>query len=102
MAAWSSVKGLQVLMMSSALLVEALTDTESYFRINISKTNILERGLLQWLRQKKVLPTATLKVTFFGETGIDTGALRKEFLIGLLNRFCLLVLHKAPGPWFFQ
>ncbi|KAJ7995066.1 hypothetical protein DPEC_G00256040 [Dallia pectoralis] len=60
--------------------VSGSVDTETYFRINISQTNILERGLLQWQRQKKVSPTGTLKVTFFGEAGIDAGALRKEFL----------------------
>ncbi|KAJ8014417.1 hypothetical protein DPEC_G00040000 [Dallia pectoralis] len=60
--------------------ISGSVDTETYFRINISRTNILERGLLQWQRQKKVSPTATLKVTFFGEAGSDTGALRKEFL----------------------
>ncbi|XP_028451799.1 uncharacterized protein LOC114567093 isoform X2 [Perca flavescens] len=59
-------------------------DVEKQFNIQISRTNILERGLLQWQRQKKNSPTATLKVTFFGEAGVDTGALRKEFLTELM------------------
>ncbi|KAK1904056.1 G2/M phase-specific E3 ubiquitin-protein ligase [Dissostichus eleginoides] len=50
-----------------------------------------ERGLLQWQRQKGSSPTATLNVTFFGEAGVDTGALRKEFLTevvaGIEGRF---------------
>ncbi|KAK1880425.1 G2/M phase-specific E3 ubiquitin-protein ligase, partial [Dissostichus eleginoides] len=49
------------------------------------------RGLLQWQRQKGSSPTATLNVTFFGEAGVDTGALRKEFLTevvaGIEGRF---------------
>ncbi|KAJ7986674.1 hypothetical protein DPEC_G00342330 [Dallia pectoralis] len=72
--------------------ISGSVDTETYFRINISRTNILERGLLQWQRQKKVSPTATLKVTFFGEAGNDTGALRKEFLTG----------GPAPGDWSYS
>lgn len=51
-------------------------DVEKQF-ILISRTNILERDLLQWQRQKKNSPTAMLKVSFFGEAGIDTGAFRK-------------------------
>ncbi|XP_035770538.1 uncharacterized protein LOC102791195 [Neolamprologus brichardi] len=44
------------------------------------RSNMVERGLAQWKRQKKALPTNQLRVTFIGEAGIDTGALRKEFL----------------------
>nr|XP_033484455.1 G2/M phase-specific E3 ubiquitin-protein ligase-like isoform X2 [Epinephelus lanceolatus] len=66
-------------------------DTEKSFNIQISRTNILERGILQWQRQKKNSPTASLKVTFFGEAGVDTSALRKEFLTemvaGIEGRF---------------
>ncbi|KAM6932103.1 G2/M phase-specific E3 ubiquitin-protein ligase-like [Lycodopsis pacificus] len=66
-------------------------DVEKRFNIQISRTNIVERGLLQWQRQKKNSPTATLKVTFFGEARVDTGALRKEFLTemvaGIEGRF---------------
>ncbi|XP_076850447.1 uncharacterized protein LOC143500268 [Brachyhypopomus gauderio] len=62
-------------------------DVEKQFNIQISRTNIVERGLLQWQRQKKASPTATL----FGEAGVDTGALRKEFLTemvaGIESRF---------------
>ncbi|XP_042609898.1 uncharacterized protein LOC109078860 [Cyprinus carpio] len=36
----------------------------------------------QWQRQKKTSPKCRLKVTFFAEAGIDTGALTKEFLTG--------------------
>ncbi|XP_041861438.1 uncharacterized protein LOC121652620 isoform X2 [Melanotaenia boesemani] len=61
-------------------------DVEKEFNIHISRTNILERGLLQWQRQKTNTPTATLKVSFFGEAGVDTGALRKEFLTEMVAR----------------
>ncbi|CAJ1053409.1 uncharacterized protein LOC114557815 isoform X2 [Xyrichtys novacula] len=55
-------------------------DRAREFKILISRTNILERGLLQWQRQKKHSPASTLKVSFIGEAGVDTGALRREFL----------------------
>lgn len=70
-------------------------DVEKQF-ILISRTNILERDLLQWQRQKKNSPTAMLKVSFFGEAGIDTGALRKEFLTGELkeiNYFSVRIIY---------
>ncbi|XP_031166241.1 uncharacterized protein LOC116057789 [Sander lucioperca] len=38
----------------------------------------------QWQRQKKTSPKCRLKVTFFAEAGIDTGALTKEFLTEML------------------
>ena len=43
---------------------------------------MLERGLKLWQRQKTGGPANKLKITFIGEAGIDTGALRKEFQIG--------------------
>ena len=43
---------------------------------------MLERGLKLWQRQKTGGPANKLKITFIGEAGIDTGALRKEFLSG--------------------
>lgn len=70
-------------------------DVEKQF-ILISRTNILERDLLQWQRQKKNSPTAMLKVSFFGEAGIDTGAFRKEFLTGELkeiNYFSIRIIY---------
>ncbi|XP_057690814.1 G2/M phase-specific E3 ubiquitin-protein ligase-like isoform X2 [Corythoichthys intestinalis] len=66
-------------------------DAEKRFTIQITRTNLFERGLLQWQRQKKNSPTSTLEVTFLGEAGVDTGALRKEFLTemvaGIERRF---------------
>ncbi|KAF3851759.1 hypothetical protein F7725_005114 [Dissostichus mawsoni] len=67
--------------------ISGRVDVEKRFKIQISRTNILERGLLQWQRQKGSSPTATLNVTFFGEAGVDTGALRKEFLTDVLLSF---------------
>ena len=58
--------------------VSERVDVQKQFNIHITKTNLLERGLLQWQRQKKSSPTAILKVYFFGEAGVDTGALWKE------------------------
>ncbi|XP_063757666.1 uncharacterized protein LOC134876585 [Eleginops maclovinus] len=50
------------------------------FSICVSRTDLFSRGMQQWQRQKKTSPKCRLKVTFFGEAGIDTGALSKEFL----------------------
>ncbi|XP_073710263.1 G2/M phase-specific E3 ubiquitin-protein ligase [Misgurnus anguillicaudatus] len=41
---------------------------------------MVERGLKLWKRQKLGSPINPLKITFLGEPGVDTGALRKEFL----------------------
>uniref|UniRef100_A0A668TTC2 HECT domain-containing protein n=1 Tax=Oreochromis aureus TaxID=47969 RepID=A0A668TTC2_OREAU len=64
-------------------ILQAITtavNTEEEFCITVSRSNMVERGLAQWKRQKKALPTNQLRVTFIGEAGIDTGALWKEFL----------------------
>ncbi|XP_056096362.1 uncharacterized protein LOC130075647 [Rhinichthys klamathensis goyatoka] len=41
---------------------------------------MVERGLKLWKRQKTGSPVNPLKIIFLGEPGVDTGALRKEFL----------------------
>ncbi|XP_039883481.1 uncharacterized protein LOC120730914 isoform X3 [Simochromis diagramma] len=60
--------------------ISTAVNTEEEFHITVSRSNMVERGLAQWKKQKKALPTNQLRVTFIGEAGIDTGALRKEFL----------------------
>lgn len=59
-----------------------VTDDGKTFNLTVSRQNMVERGLLQWQRQKKTSPAYQLKVSFLGEAGVDTGALRKEFLTG--------------------
>ncbi|CAL8242069.1 unnamed protein product [Merluccius merluccius] len=54
------------------------------FPICVSRTDLFSRGMQQWQRQKKTSPKCRLKVTFFGEAGVDTGALSKEFLTEML------------------
>ncbi|XP_029979546.1 uncharacterized protein LOC115411511 isoform X2 [Sphaeramia orbicularis] len=55
------------------------------------REDLLDRGILQWKRKKTASPASALKVVYIGEAGIDTGALRKEFLTemisGIENRF---------------
>ncbi|KAG9273586.1 hypothetical protein AMEX_G12757 [Astyanax mexicanus] len=46
----------------------------------------------QWQRQKKTSPKCRLKVTFFGEAGIDTGALNKEFLTAVVLHSTMRVI----------
>ncbi|KAK5622320.1 hypothetical protein CRENBAI_005678, partial [Crenichthys baileyi] len=60
--------------------ITAAVKTDEEFPITVSRSNMVERGLAQWKRQKRALPTNQLRVTFIGEAGVDNGALRKEFL----------------------
>lgn len=46
----------------------------------MSRDDLIERGLKIWQRQKNGSPVNPLKITFIGEAGVDTGALRLEFL----------------------
>ncbi|KAF4106742.1 hypothetical protein G5714_012732 [Onychostoma macrolepis] len=63
----------------------AQVDTSKEFCICVSRINFVERSLLLWRRQKLSSPVNTLKITFLGEAGVDTGALRKEFLTELIG-----------------
>lgn len=60
-------------------------DASKDFKICITRDNLVQRGLIQWQRQKKGSPVNKLNVTFIGEAGIDTGALSKEFLTGNIS-----------------
>lgn len=55
-------------------------DYSKEFHLCISRHNLLERGIKQWQCQKKASPLNPIKVTFICEAGVDTGALRLEFL----------------------
>ncbi|XP_051995996.1 uncharacterized protein LOC127653363 [Xyrauchen texanus] len=60
--------------------ISTAVNNEEEFPLTVSRSHVVERGLAQWKRQKKALPTSRLKIRFIGEAGLDTGALRKEFL----------------------
>ncbi|KAI5614382.1 hypothetical protein C0J50_8969 [Silurus asotus] len=60
--------------------ISAAVNNNEEFPLTVSRSHVVERGLAQWKRQKKALPTSRLKIRFIGEAGLDTGALRKEFL----------------------
>ncbi|MED6255333.1 hypothetical protein ATANTOWER_008020, partial [Ataeniobius toweri] len=62
----------------------AQVDASKEFCMCVSRTNLLECGLILWQRQKNSSPVNPLKVTFMGEAGVDTGALRKEFLTEMI------------------
>ncbi|XP_054587086.1 uncharacterized protein [Nothobranchius furzeri] len=62
----------------------AQVDASKEFCLCVSRTNLIERGLMLWQRQKHSSPQNVLKVTFMGEAGVDTGALRKEFLTEMI------------------
>lgn len=66
-------------------------DTSKNFRICITRNDLVQRGFIQWQRQKKASPVNKLHVTFIGEAGIDTGALSKEFLTGIAMYIVLTV-----------
>ncbi|KAL7400925.1 hypothetical protein ABVT39_019977 [Epinephelus coioides] len=61
-------------------------DASKDFKICITQDNLIQRGLIQWQRQKKGSPVNKLNVTLIGEAGIDTGALSKDFLTGNLTK----------------
>ncbi|RXN15705.1 G2 M phase-specific E3 ubiquitin- ligase-like isoform X2 [Labeo rohita] len=65
--------------------IAAHVDTSKEFSICVSRMNLLERGMSLWKHQKLSSPINTLKVTFMGEAGVDTGALRKEFLTEMIS-----------------
>ncbi|XP_026085218.1 uncharacterized protein LOC113060491 isoform X2 [Carassius auratus] len=76
----------QVLCLDDLLeLLAGRVNAENQFRICVSRDNLLERGLKQWQRQKKGNPANQLKITFIGEAGVDSGALRKEFLTEMIS-----------------
>ncbi len=85
-----SVYGVHHLIISCHSLEDLLerlagrVNSENQFRICVSRDNLLERGLKQWQRQKKGNPANQLKIVFIGEAGVNSGALRKEFLTGKL------------------
>ncbi|XP_066554863.1 G2/M phase-specific E3 ubiquitin-protein ligase-like [Amia ocellicauda] len=60
-------------------------DVTKTFSICVSRSNLFQRGLQQWQRQKKSSPDGSLQVSFLGEAGIDTGALRKEFFTEMIS-----------------
>ncbi|XP_048878488.1 uncharacterized protein zgc:112970 isoform X2 [Brienomyrus brachyistius] len=65
--------------------ISSQVDDVDTFSVCVSRRDIFQRGMQQWQRQKKASPKSKLKVTFFGEAGVDTGALRKEFLTEMLS-----------------
>ncbi|XP_061734428.1 uncharacterized protein zgc:112970 [Nerophis ophidion] len=58
-------------------------DAATTFNICVTRDQMLERGMKLWQRQNKSSPK-NLTVSFIGEAGIDSGALRKEFLTEML------------------
>ncbi|XP_057193002.1 uncharacterized protein LOC130556217 isoform X2 [Triplophysa rosa] len=91
----------QVLCLEDLLeLLAGRVNAENHFRICVSRDNLLERGLKQWQRQKKGNPANQLKITFIGEAGVDSGALRKEFLTEMISGIekRLFLGQKAKSP----
>ncbi|XP_030580690.1 uncharacterized protein LOC115777020 isoform X2 [Archocentrus centrarchus] len=60
-------------------------DKSKDFKICITRDDLVQRGFIQWQRQKKGSPLNKLNVTFIGEAGIDTGTLSKEFLTEMMH-----------------
>lgn len=64
------------------LFLEQQVDTTTQLKLCVDREELVDRAFLQWRRKKMATPASTLKVVYIGEAGIDTGALRKEFLTG--------------------
>ncbi|XP_049450807.1 uncharacterized protein LOC125900079 [Epinephelus fuscoguttatus] len=65
--------------------IEQQVDTSTEFKLCVDRENLPDRGILQWKRKKAASPASALKVVYIGEAGIDTGALRKEFLTDMVS-----------------
>lgn len=65
--------------------LKSKVDTSKTFELCVSRDNMFERGLKLWKRNKKATPINPLRIKFLGEAGIDTGALRKEFLTTMVS-----------------
>ncbi|XP_077093820.1 uncharacterized protein LOC143745586 [Siphateles boraxobius] len=66
-------------------LLASRVDDSKNFTICVSRTDFFQRAMVQWQRQKKGTPGNILRVTFLGEAGVDSGAIRKEFLTDLIG-----------------
>ncbi|XP_019206371.1 G2/M phase-specific E3 ubiquitin-protein ligase-like [Oreochromis niloticus] len=65
--------------------LEQQVDTTTEFKLCVDREDLPDRGILQWQRKKAASPTSVLRVVFIGEAGVDTGALRKEFLCDMIS-----------------
>ena len=62
-------------------IVQSKVDVDQQFKITTRRNAPLSRRLLLWQREtKKSSPTSQVNVHFIAEDGVDSGALRKEFL----------------------
>lgn len=64
--------------------LEQQVGTTTEFKLCVDRGDLPDRGKLQWKRKKTASPASALKLVYGGETGIDTGQLRKEFVTGML------------------
>uniref|UniRef100_A0A3P9B423 Uncharacterized LOC106674644 n=1 Tax=Maylandia zebra TaxID=106582 RepID=A0A3P9B423_9CICH len=82
--------------------LEQQVDTTTEFKLCVDREDLPDRGILQWQRKKAASPTSVLRVVFIGEAGVDTGALRKEFLSdmisGIESRFFEGLENKGKNP----
>uniref|UniRef100_A0A3B3HCP9 HECT domain-containing protein n=1 Tax=Oryzias latipes TaxID=8090 RepID=A0A3B3HCP9_ORYLA len=72
------------------------------FKLCVDREGLPNRGILQWQRKKSSSPAGTLKVVYIGEAGVDTGAMKREFLTdmiaGIENRFFEGVEGQGKNP----
>ncbi|XP_078801046.1 uncharacterized protein LOC144991112 [Oryzias latipes] len=65
--------------------LEKRVDVSMTFNISVTREDLFQRGMKQWIRQKKASPKNLLRVSFIGEHGIDEGPLRTEFLTEMVR-----------------
>lgn len=67
--------------------------------VRVRRQDVLLDGIRQLQRKKSLL--GLLRVQFFGESGIDTGGLRKEFLSGKpgSEMWVSKTLGRVPPPY---
>ena len=87
---WTDVNDLdEINLVSTKDVYQALAtkvDDDKEFLVATRRKADLSRKLFLWQRQtKKNSPTSRLRVHYVGEDGVDSGALRKEFLESTLQ-----------------
>ena len=87
---WTDVNDLdEINLVSTKDVYQALAtkvDDDKEFLVATRRKADLSRKLFLWQRQtKKNSPTSRLRVHYIGEDGVDSGALRKEFLESTLQ-----------------
>ena len=81
-------------------IAQSKVDAGQQFKITTRRNTPLSRRLLLWQREtKKSSPTSQLSIHFIAEDGIDSGALRKEFLENTMQEIKTCMFPNGTVPF---